>query len=611
MLLTLLPLVSVAQIDEAIEDWLQEDGSEAVAAEMSDLLRQYAADPVNVNDTLAMSDFPFITPFQLLALRNYITLHGQLLSLKELVFVPGFDSADIALMSIVAKAEPFYNDSRWLWWQGRHSLVTGLGGTVEQAAGYRDGRYIGDNLHALMCYTYNYRNHINVRFVADKDPAEAWGKANYLGYHLMLSDIGALERLVVGRFNLQFGQGLTLWTGLRPFGILGQSPVRYGSGVRQASAFYEEDYQEGIAATVNVGAGIRLSAFASHAQGETLLGGHAEYRRGNLMVGFTGTWTALDSLSAVRDYVYNANAFRGSSLANFGIDALYRYRRLLFYGEAAMSSECRPAAIAGIMVNAVGSTNFGVSYRYYDNLYHNLHAQGYAMGSTMAEKGVSVDMQTVLPLAVSALLSVDVHSFPSLRYGAYSPSSGSWLRVKLARHFGRGVEATVRYAYRQKERNIPNVDSTLYIGERTLHQQAQAELTASAGDWRFGTRAVYARFDSRAADPQDGWLVAQTVRYSHGAVQSTVGLAWFDVDGYYARIYLSEANLQYNWSMPMLNGRGLRASAVLRYDLCRWLTVAAKYAIVYYPGMETVGSGAAQTEGPCRQTWFMQLRCKF
>jgi hypothetical protein len=183
--------------------------------------------------------------------------------------------------------------------------------------------------------------------------------------------------------------------------------------------------------------------------------------------------------------------------------------------------------------------------------------------------------------------------------------------VRLNRTFGRYVEASLRYAYRQKERNVPNIDSTLYLGESTIRQQLQGEVDAKAGRWNFATRAMYALFESHSGEPQKGWLVAQSARYTHKALQATASAAWFDVNGYYARLYLSESSLQYAWNMPMLNGRGVRASAVVRYAFNSSWSLAAKYAISWYPGQESVGSGAAQTEGPHRQTWFVQLRCRF
>ena len=216
---------------------------------------------------------------------------------------------------------PYSRPKQWRLAEGRHSLISGLGGTVEQAAGYRNGHYEGDNLRALLCYRFQLHEQMQLRVVADKDPTEPWGKNNFYGYHLMLNHIGRLERLIVGRYNLQFGQGLTLWTGLRPFNFMGGSAVRYASGLRPASAFYEEGYQEGAGAKVILGRGWHATAFGSLVQGETLAGSHLEYRSGNLIVGLTAAYSALGDSMGGGDYLYNQLRFRGQRQLNTGIDA--------------------------------------------------------------------------------------------------------------------------------------------------------------------------------------------------------------------------------------------------------------------------------------------------
>ena len=105
--------------------------------------------------------------------------------------------------------------------------------------------------------------------------------------------------------------------------------------------------------------------------------------------------------------------------------------------------------------------------------------------------------------------------------------------------------------------------------------------------------------------------MSQEVRYNRGRWQTAVQATWHDIDGYYARIYLGESNLQYTFSMPMLQGRGLRVSAVLRCDITRWINASFKYTLAARPGLESIGSGNAATPGPVRQTWHLQLRCKF
>lgn len=611
LLLLMLPLATYGQVEDAMEQWMLDGGSESEAADMHDRLMELANDPININDTANLTQIPFLTPFRIQALKNYIRLYGELLSLKELRYVSGFDSTTITLITPLVSVAPCATQEHWHIWQGRHSLTTGIGGTVEQAKGYSNGKYEGDNLRALLCYSYNYHNKVQLRFTADKDPAEAWGKGNYYGYHLMLDGIGPVEKLVVGRYNLRFGQGLTLWTGLRPFDITGTTPVRFGNGVRPAGAFNEEDYQEGVAATVNAWRTLYLSGFASQTGGERLLGGHAEWRGHNYSIGTTITHNTLADSLAPRNYVYNKTAFRGTKLFNAGIDAAWQHGRTLLYGEASLSGNGKPAATAGITLSASDRNSIGVNLRYYHPQYHNLHSQGYSLGNAQSEQGIRLDAQSQLPFGLHGLLSLDLHRFSTLRYADYHPSSGAWLRAQLERQFGRYLYASARYTYLQKERNIPNFDSILYTGEQTFRHQLQGEAKFTLAAWQLTARAMWACFDAEQSDAQYGRLLVGNVRYIQPKWQANASLAWFHTDGYYARFYVGESNIQYAWTMPMLYGHGLRGSLLLRYSPTHNFSLAAKYAIGYYPEQDSIGSGDAQTDGPHRQTWHLQIRWKF
>lgn len=611
IIITMLALSVAAQDDFATDLWMYDGGSEADAADMHDRLSELKTDPVNLNDTSSLGTLPLMTPFRILALKNYIKLHGYLLSTKELAFVPGFDSATIGLLAPMVKTEPPTGDRRWWLQRGRHSIVSGIGGTVEKAMGYTDGSYSGDNLHSLFCYTYKVQNHLDIRFAADKDPAEPWGRHNFYGYHAMLGDIGRIERLAVGRYSLQFGQGLTLWTGLRPFDIIGTPPVRFGSGVRAAGIFNETDYQEGVAATVHLIGRVFASGFASSARGKRLAGGHAEWRGDHFNIGTTLTYTSISDSLVPTHRTYNANAFFGTRLFNAGIDAQAVYGSTTLYTEAAIGGDNGAiAATAGIVVNASDNAHFGISLRHCSPHYHNLNAQPYAIGSAQGQQGLRIDATAGLPLQLLLATSMDIHRNATLRYADYHPSSGVSGRIQVERPIGRHAKAIARYTYRRQERNIPNLDSALYRGEQTQRHLLQAEVKATAGCWQLSARTTATLFSAESHEVQRGWLVAATARYTRSAWQATAGVAYFDVDGYNARIYLSESNIQYVWSMPMLYGRGWRGHLLLRANLSRHLSLAAKYALSAYPGQQSVGTGHAQTDGPLRQTWHVQLKVK-
>lgn len=614
LLLLALPLVATAQVDDAVEQWVEEHGSDGNVSEWSDLLLQLADNPVNLNDTIAVASLPFLSPFQVKALRNYILLYGQLLSIGELRMVPGFDSTIVAMILPLVKVEPYVQKKHHgigeMLRQGRHTLVTGLGGTVEQAKGYENGKYEGDNLRGLVCYRFNYDNRVVLQLSADKDPAEAWGKDNFHGYSLTLSNFGRMSKLVVGRYNLQFGQGVTMWTGFEPFSLIGDSPVRYAKGVKAASSFYEEGWQEGLATTLDLGRGFSLSAFGSRANEEWMGGGHVELRHGNLVLGVTVSASILDDSVRLRNYVYNQDYFRGDRAGALGVDVLWQRGRLLLLGEVATDAEGHPAGIGGMRLGLGSDNSIGIAVRHFDPCYHNLHTAAYSIGSRTAnEQGVSLDGRFRLPLGITALASADVHRFPKVRYGCYAPSTGSKWQLQLGRAVGRQSEATVRYMLRHQQRNVPGTSGKVI--ENTLRHQLQGRYLFNHGPWRFTTRVILTWFNTEASGNQHGWLASQEVRYSRGRWQTAVQAAWHDINGYYARIYLSESNLQYAFSIPMLQGRGLRASAVVRFDAARWLNLSFKYSLIARPGVDIIGSDNAATSGPVRQTWHLQLRWKF
>ena len=115
------------------------------------------------------------------------------------------------------------------------------------------------------------------------------------------------------------------------------------------------------------------------------------------------------------------------------------------------------------------------------------------------------------------------------------------------------------------------------------------------GRWTLSLQGSYADFDAPSA-PQHGWLAGLTARYSHRAWQATAAASWFDVQGYYARIYQYESSFQYAASLPTLTGRGLRAYAMLRYKPLPNFQLGIRYALTCHVNPTTL-----------RHQWHTQL----
>ena len=595
-LLMLLPLVGNAQelMPYAWRSYLEllsEEGEDETAEELMELYETYRDKPANVNDTvMLLSDFPFVNDLQRERLKAYVVLYGPLLSAEELYTINGFDSMTVELLRPLVTFEPIETSQRVtlkeMLAHGHSNLVTGIGGTVEQARGYCDSIYEGDNLRLMWRYYFKYKDRVQLQLSGDKDPGEAFFAGSqrkgfdFYGYSLMINDVGRyvensrhpyLKRVVIGQYHAQFGQGLTLWSGFEPRAAWETSIYRNTQGIRPSGAFTEYGYLRGAATTIALSQHWSLSLAYSYVNrdatlprkekedtvqslynsgyhrteteikkrnqlGEHLIGGHLEYRNSNLKIGLSGAATLLEKVIVPATYVYNGNAFRGNSNINIGFDAAYRYRRLLLFGEAAIcANHAFDSAVANVSPAAVMGGEFifnnnhraSLLMRYYSPTYHNLHAIALGQSSTpQNEMGIGCHYQGRLPLGITATGIADFFYFPHMKYLVYAPSHGQEYRVTFSRavELVKGLSVNVRYRYKEKGRNItPSTQvEGYYLLEQTYRHQVQGDIEYNTGVWRLVTRIGYAHYHGKVTTADKGLLLYQDIQYHPQHIPLTV-----------------------------------------------------------------------------------------
>ncbi|MCR5821828.1 MAG: hypothetical protein K6F85_02775 [Bacteroidales bacterium] len=583
LLLLSLPLVAAAQVDlgSDVEQWLEDGGSSTAGEQLADLIESLREKPVNINDTndLRLQELGFLTPFQTVALKVYIQRYGRLSSLGELYFVAGFDSSAVKRLEPLVVVEPVpvtgrLNISNLLAHPHLHWLA-GVTATVPELDA-------DDPLRFYSRLRVDFSDKVQLQLSADRDPGERLlGGDDFYSGHLILNNLGRLRRFVVGRYNLQFGQGLALWTGFAPFSMVGQSPFRLAQGIRPASAFAESGYLQGVAATVDILRGLEATAFYSSDAGDRLGGANVTYRAGGLKVGLTAAYLSLADSATPRNYPYNFYAFRGKDCQNVSLDAAWTWRNVLIFAEAAFDGDGSPAAIAGARFLAGSSTTFGITGRHYASGYYAPYAAAAGLQSNTAnEQGVRLDFSTELPTRTTLLATADIARFPYLRYGAYSPTNGADIRMQINQPIGSKVKLSVRYRHRLKERNGVVEPQPNYLTEQTVRRQFQADLTYGDGEWQTLTRVQYILFMCEMHDDVHGILLAQDLRYrpQRLPLSFVARVALFDAEAYDAAIYMSESDLAYNFSTPMLLHQGLRMYLVASYDVGKHVNISAKYA---------------------------------
>ena len=650
---------------EYIELLAEQNESESVNEELLETLENYLENKININDTAAheLQNLFFINEFQESALTRYIQQNGELYTIYELEFINGFDAETRRLLApfIVVKPMPkpekfsFRNMLRY----GKNNITIGYKRGLETPQGYTDSSYLGDPFRTYFRYTFKYKNKVQFSLSGEKDPGEEFFKGtqkqgyDFYGFSLMLKDFGWLKQLVIGNYQLQFGQGLTLWTGAS-FNLAGDGSIKkQPQNIRPSGAFTEYGYMNGLAATVGFGKHVSATAFFSHvdcdgtnitasnydeledyAQSlyetgyhrtvtevakknsitEDMYGAHVQYRNSNLNVGVTGYHVTFTSPIGSQERLDNYNAFYGTQNTNLGIDATYLWRRVLFFGEMAMSENVAFAGLAGMQFNVSENTLISAYYRNYGVEYQNLYASALGQSSSVQnERGFGMNLRTMLPWQISMVASADAFTFPWMRYQTYSPSDGCDYRVRLTKQLTRRATLSVNYRYKVKAKNV-KIDSILsYCIEPNKRQNFQINLKYEPSkEWAFNTRVEFSRFSTESKGDTSGFLMAQDISYKPESIPFSFAARYALFDAPYdARIYAFERDLSYEFSVPAHNGKGSRFYFFVNWKMAPNMNLTARYSIWYYPDKEYIGSGRDKIEGNKKQEIKLQFRLNF
>ncbi len=110
----------------------------------------------------------------------------------------------------------------------------------------------------LIRYRYYYGRIISATINLEKDPGERFlPEAKAIGFdfssaNVFIKNIGPVRKAILGDYSLQFGQGLTLWTGLSfGKGAMISNLAKPDLGLQPYKSTNEALFLRGIASTIN------------------------------------------------------------------------------------------------------------------------------------------------------------------------------------------------------------------------------------------------------------------------------------------------------------------------------------------------------------------------
>lgn len=670
LVLGALPFLSIAQeeerIDELLLEQIQEElGDNIDVSEISEKLNSYLRRPLDLNtaNEVELSNLFFLTPQQIDDLIFHRTTSGPFVSILELQAVKGFDSQVIerilpfvqvasrsSLRDLTFKTMMEKDEGMLMVRYGRN-LETGRGYSMEEEG---KSKYLGDPNKYAVRYRWNYDNRIRIALNMEKDAGEPFFKAkqrygfDFYGGHLEIRSLNKyIRKLVIGDYALQFGQGLISWNGLSfGKGAWIGSVARQGQGLVPYSSMNENNFQRGVAATVEYGP-VEWTPFVAYnklsgkvdeldgsrtissinmsglhrteteqsyrrAIGQLVYGSNFKYKYRRLKIGFTYMCTTYDGLRLRGDDLRQQFDFEGKSLHSIGGNYNFTFRNYYFFGETAYSVGGGWATNNGVIASLHSKLSLFANYRNYDRDYHTIYGQSLGEGSQVAnEKGVYTGLVYHPSRKVEWVNYIDIFQFPWLRYRVDAPSSGTDFLSQFTYTWHKIGKLTFRYRYRMKQENalLPDRNTNL-LADVNRHQFRVDFQYKLSDSWRIRTRGELMNFEKESVNRSKGFLIYQDVfwKIRQPRLEFNTRLAYFDTDDYDSRIYAYENDVLYASGFPMYYDKGMRSYLNVRYKIRRNLDIWARYALTYYFQREEIGSGLDQFEGNKKTDIKVQLR---
>jgi hypothetical protein len=283
------------------------------------------------------------------------------------------------------------------------------------------------------------------------------------------------------------------------------------------------------------------------------------------------------------------------------------------FGELARSPTGTYGGLAGAALDGHENAQALLLARYYPATLANFYGSAFGeSGQPQNEMGIYTGLR--LRVAENWTLSayVDQFRFPWLRFNLPRPTTG-WEVRTVVRYTPRPWLTTylqLRGERTEEATEYPMAHGGRIEGVQNEHRQS-ARLHAKyvfSDALTLRTRLEASRH-STPGTTGTGVLVSQGLRWTpHPRVQIDARLAFFDTDGYAARIYAYEHDLSYSFSVPVLFDQGRRSYVLIDYDVLPALTLEAKYGVTTYVNRTTVGSGLNEIQGSQRRGLRVQVK---
>ncbi|PWS28959.1 hypothetical protein DHW03_03745 [Pedobacter yonginense] len=651
--------VNLHDILESVAENLPDDYDLTELIDVLDRLRKH---PINLNRTSPeeLKTLVFLSPLQISNFFSHIKENGNFVDVLELQAIDAFDvnTVKCLLPFVTLSQESAYEQLTFknLKNLGEHDLVMRYAQTLQKQKGFTDlpgNRYLGGPERFQTRYRYHYGTIVSAALTLEKDAGEKWlGKPiDFLSGNVSIYKFRQIKKAVLGDYTLQFGQGLTMWSGF----AFGKGPdvtsiAKKDLGLRPYRSANEYYFLRGASATINLYKNFDVTPFFSSKNldasqemddnanllqatinqtglhrtpseienkavlSQRIFGAAVQYNKNDLGLGAIAYHSIYGNRFITQSSLYDQFSFTGDALTNVGLFYNYTYKNFYFFGEGGKSLKSGLAYVNGVLISLSPTVSAAISYRHYDVDYHNFFNQGLAESSeAVNERGIYAGLNLIPNKHWSFSFYGDYYKFPWLKYLVDAPSKGFEILGQSIYTPNKTFKILLRFKTENKQQNA-DLELPIHQLDDVKKEGYRAEVNWQLNKkWLFQNRIECSQYQKGENTPEFGYLLYQDVSYApmFSKFRGNVRVAYFNTASYNSRIYAYEDDVLYSFAFGMYSGKGFRTYLNLKYNLTKKLNVWARYAMFSYKNVETVGTYLDEIQGNKKSEVKLQLRYQF
>lgn len=526
-------------------------------------------------------------------------------------------------------------------------------------------RYLGDPNNLYGRFRIQLSKDFSLGFTVDKDPGEQfiWNPDskrygfNFLSYHFTLYNQKHWKAIMLGDFQAQFGQGLVYGAGFSVGkGAETITTVRRSSiGLRPYTGAMEFGFFRGVGASYQ-NRNLTATIIASHAPRdgrlqiavdtlereeilisslqlsglhrtpteiaykdkirESNLGGNLQFNHPNkkLQLGFNSLFTKFSQRFQRNPRVYNQFEFSGQENHIHSTYFSYNFQNYFFFGESAISKSGGTGHVVGLMSSLSKAVDLSILWRKFDRDFHSFYGNAFSENTRpINEEGIYIGVNYRPSIKYNWSFYYDQFKFPWLKFRTYAPSEGHEWLSRFTFRPSKAVLLFAQFREESKARNIsqlPNAQSTYQLDQGKKWNYVINLDYRINSHWSIKSRVMGSRFHFNH-NITTGYAISQDLNADFQKWRISSRFVLFDTNDFDNRQYIYERNVLWAFSIPALQGQGLRYYLLAQYRLSPKLTLWGRFSRTSYTDREQIGSGLQTIMGNRQTETVFQLRYQF